>query len=327
MLYQLLTGRQPYVNPGARVSPYAILAAVQADAPVAVHKVDPRVPAELVAVCDKAMARDLSQRYPDMRSLGDDLRAYLEKRVVHAYRTGPLAELITWVRRNRTMATVVLIAAIGISATLLQTYRSQRRTEQAMAAWSRSTLVDLGPSNPAPPSPGIVRFRRPWNGSVFGGYLLEVHYAGPRQRIQFVLRTWQGKEGKKLTPDPERVLFDLEYEMAPHRGGALPPAEFSRGSSVYIFRFEKLMASQDGVVRRPIETIACLRRFNPDLLDESLSIAYGEWGTRVDWSPIGHWSPPSEYQELSDSEDVLFVEGRMVHEGREVHQQVVARFR
>jgi len=129
MLYQLLTGQQPYVSPGARVGPYTILLAVQAGPPVPVHRLDRTVPAELVAICDKAMARELEQRYLDMRALADDLRAFLEKRVVRAYRTGSVAELSMWVRRNRGLAAAVaaalLILVVGIVAFAVENGRAR----------------------------------------------------------------------------------------------------------------------------------------------------------------------------------------------------------
>jgi hypothetical protein len=53
-----------------------------------VHELNPAVPAELEAICDKAMARRAGERYEDTRELAEDLRAYLEHRVV---RTGSCA--------------------------------------------------------------------------------------------------------------------------------------------------------------------------------------------------------------------------------------------
>jgi hypothetical protein len=41
-----------------------------------------------VAICEKAMARDPARRYADTLALGDDVRAYLEGRVVQAHETG-----------------------------------------------------------------------------------------------------------------------------------------------------------------------------------------------------------------------------------------------
>ena len=115
-LYTLLTGWQPYVKPGTRASAHSILNAVRDGSPKPVHEIDRAIPAELVAICDKAMARERSARYASMRELGADLRAYLDDRVVRAYRTGARAEMRAWVRRNRGVAAAAaagLLALIG----------------------------------------------------------------------------------------------------------------------------------------------------------------------------------------------------------------------
>ena len=77
---------------------------VQKGPPDPVHARATDIPAELVAICEKAMARNPRARYADMLELAEDLRAFLEHRVVQAYETGALAELRKWVRRNRRLA-------------------------------------------------------------------------------------------------------------------------------------------------------------------------------------------------------------------------------
>ena len=47
-----------------------------------------------------------------MEALADDLRAFLEQRVVKAYETGAVAELRKWVRRNRSTAAAIAAAAV-----------------------------------------------------------------------------------------------------------------------------------------------------------------------------------------------------------------------
>jgi formylglycine-generating enzyme required for sulfatase activity len=47
-----------------------------------------------------------------MSEMADDLRNYLERRVVHAYETGALAELRKWVIRNKPFATATLAAIL-----------------------------------------------------------------------------------------------------------------------------------------------------------------------------------------------------------------------
>jgi hypothetical protein len=59
-----------------------ILAAVVSGPPVSLHQLNPAVPAELAAICEKAMARVPEDRYAETLAMADDLRAYLENRVV-----------------------------------------------------------------------------------------------------------------------------------------------------------------------------------------------------------------------------------------------------
>ena len=63
------------------------------------------------------MAREPAERYADMRAMAEDLRAFLENRVVRAYRTGALVELKKWVARNRAVAAsaalVLLVAGVA----------------------------------------------------------------------------------------------------------------------------------------------------------------------------------------------------------------------
>jgi serine/threonine protein kinase/formylglycine-generating enzyme required for sulfatase activity len=120
MLYQLLTGSAPYVELGKPLAPAAVLRAVLAGPPEPVLAISPEAPVELAAICEKAMARDRLERYASIREAGDDLRAFLENRVVRAHRTGPLVELRKWVVRNKltaaSMAAGLVLAMAGLAA-------------------------------------------------------------------------------------------------------------------------------------------------------------------------------------------------------------------
>jgi serine/threonine-protein kinase len=121
MLYQLLSGRPPHQDPGADSSPRAVLARAASAAPAPLERLAPRAPAELIAIAVRAMAADPRQRYPDVLALAEDLRAFLEGRVVRAYESGGWAELRKWMQRNRRLAFALagLLAAIvlGTAAT------------------------------------------------------------------------------------------------------------------------------------------------------------------------------------------------------------------
>src|SRR5262245_47470813 len=113
MLYHLLARRPPYVPPQARLSNLELLRLVLHGPPRALHGINRDVPAELAAICEKAMARDPASRYADTLALAEDLRSYLEHRVVGAYETGAWAETRKWVQRNRPLAASIA-AALGI---------------------------------------------------------------------------------------------------------------------------------------------------------------------------------------------------------------------
>ncbi len=120
MLYQLLTNRIPYVEAKNDHS-HRVLVRLMKRPPIPIHELDPKVQPELVAICEKAMAREMDERYASMEELANDLRAYLEHRVVHAYETGAVAELRKWVVRNKalaaTAATAIFMALAGLGAT------------------------------------------------------------------------------------------------------------------------------------------------------------------------------------------------------------------
>lgn len=62
------------------------------------------------------MSRNPAQRYADMGELAEDLRAYLEGRVVQAHQIGAWAEVRKWVQRNKAMAgtlALFLLVVIG----------------------------------------------------------------------------------------------------------------------------------------------------------------------------------------------------------------------
>jgi tRNA A-37 threonylcarbamoyl transferase component Bud32 len=135
MLYHLLAGHMPYVPSGARLSNYAIWGLVQQGPPTSVAQLSPGTPAELVAICEKAMARDWKQRYRDMSELAADFSAYVEHRVVAAHETGTWAETKKWVERNRPLAASLAAAiAILVAGAIATTTFAFDAREQALRA-------------------------------------------------------------------------------------------------------------------------------------------------------------------------------------------------
>jgi len=146
MLYQLLTGRRPYQRQGTTPSAEELIHSVRNGPPDPISRVAPSVAPELAAICEKAMAREPRLRYGDMLEMADDLQAYLEGRVVRAYRAGAFAELKKWEGRNRAQAVGLLLGVLGIVGGLsgiLAVGAYNRRRGMEREALLADTVKDL----------------------------------------------------------------------------------------------------------------------------------------------------------------------------------------
>jgi hypothetical protein len=148
MLYHLLARQMPYVPLGAHVSNRTVLELLIQGPPLALNTLRTDVPAELLAITEKAMARDASQRYPSTRALAEDLRAYLERRVVGAYEVGSWAETKKWVQRNRGLATAVVGIAVLLASALWVSLTLLGRAREAEAA-AKERALEAGESSRA----------------------------------------------------------------------------------------------------------------------------------------------------------------------------------
>ena len=143
ILYQLLAGHMPFVPPETQLNAYAVWGLVQQGPPAPITQVAKDAPAELVAICEKAMAREPAERYADMLELAKDLRAFLEHRVVSAYETGAWAEARKWIERNRALATALAAAVLLLVGGLVTSLVFKRRAdEQAEIAFVKERLAN-----------------------------------------------------------------------------------------------------------------------------------------------------------------------------------------
>lgn len=209
ILYQLLTGRLPYADllnaPHQRDQlKDAILKAALDD----IRDLNPRASVKLAAICRQAMHPDPAQRYPSMALLAEDLRAYLEQRVVSAYETGHLAELKMLVRRNRgvfAMAAVLLgglIVAGGLVA------RAHFR-EQVAAQTTALRNAQLNARNGQ------------WAGTL--RWLATAAQAGYPDEIDLALQRIDAYTALSRTADARRDLTALSHltDWGVHRGDVL----------------------------------------------------------------------------------------------------------
>jgi len=148
MLFQLLAGRQPYQGLGAQLGARAVLERARRGPPEPLSNIASGAPAELVAVCEQAMRRDPDLRYAGMAELAEDLRAWLEGRVVKAHEAGTWAETRKWVRRNKGLAgalgLVVVSLAVGLVVSLRFAGEARRQARQLRVQSVEQELERLG---------------------------------------------------------------------------------------------------------------------------------------------------------------------------------------
>ncbi len=78
LLYHLLTGRVPYIAPGDMPLPFSVLMAVRRGPPTPVRELAPDAPPGLLAVCERAMAREVEDRTASAAAMAAALEDYLE---------------------------------------------------------------------------------------------------------------------------------------------------------------------------------------------------------------------------------------------------------
>jgi hypothetical protein len=94
-----LTGRPPFE--GKRLTD--VLDQVRTTTPCVAH-INPRIDADLQAVCHKCLAKDPAKRYSSAAALADDLKCWLNGEPVEARPLGPVGRLAHIVRQARTAA-------------------------------------------------------------------------------------------------------------------------------------------------------------------------------------------------------------------------------
>jgi formylglycine-generating enzyme required for sulfatase activity len=130
MLYHLLAGHMPYGDLDPPPTHMELWKLVRSRPPTPLHVRAPAASPEIVAICEKALERDVGRRYASMAELAEDLHAYVEGRVVRAYETGAVAELRKWVARNRGLAAALLAAVAALAVGLVVTVHLRGESEE-----------------------------------------------------------------------------------------------------------------------------------------------------------------------------------------------------
>ncbi|MFL5348399.1 MAG: protein kinase domain-containing protein [Hyalangium sp.] len=138
ILYHLLAGTRPY-DTGSSAQ---VIDQVVRGPPVPLRQRQQGIPADLLAIVAKAMARDPAERYATARELAEDLRRFQTGQIVgaHAYSRGE--RMVRFVRRHRAAVAVTAVALLilmgvgtvsflGILAARDRAERKQAEAEEA----------------------------------------------------------------------------------------------------------------------------------------------------------------------------------------------------
>jgi serine/threonine-protein kinase len=134
-LYNLLTGRFPFA--GSDV--FAVLEKVQRGEFAPPRSINREVPPALDAICRKAMALAVADRYPSPRALADEIERWLADEAVSAYREPPTVWLARWGRRHRPLVAgltalfVTVLAALAASTVLIGRESARREAQRQRA--------------------------------------------------------------------------------------------------------------------------------------------------------------------------------------------------
>ena len=143
MLYSILTGSPPYAGPTREV-----LTKVQRGEFRPIKLVKGNVPGPLDAICRKAMAFKIAERYPTSLALAADVDRWLADEPVSCYPEPWLVRAGRWAKRNRTAvaaaAVLLLTGTVALGVGLFAVNREKKKTELAygLAAESRGETRD-----------------------------------------------------------------------------------------------------------------------------------------------------------------------------------------
>jgi serine/threonine protein kinase/formylglycine-generating enzyme required for sulfatase activity/tetratricopeptide (TPR) repeat protein len=171
VLYELLTGRRPFIGDGAD----ELLEQITAHDPRPPRQIDDRIPKELERICQKALSKRASERYSTARDLADDLRQW--------------------------QATLVSTGAIGAERALAAVPAAPLLT--AAPPSHASATTSLRKSSEAPATPIVPKGLRSFDAHD-ADFFLEL-LPGPRDRdgLPDSLRFWKTRVEET---DPEQTF-------------------------------------------------------------------------------------------------------------------------
>ena len=151
VLYELLTGQLPFADRRAA----QVLHGVLHEEPPAVLSIEPNVPQELAAVCERAMQKQPEARYAHVRDLAEDIERFQSGRLVQTYAYGMRDHLRRFVMRNKAavasglvaLLAVIVMALIAYSRVVAQRNRAEQEFYRASIVAAQNCLASYQPAH------------------------------------------------------------------------------------------------------------------------------------------------------------------------------------
>ncbi len=152
VLYEILTAKTPYSGASA----LEVIAKIRTEPFTPLAELQPDVPADLKAICDKCLRREKHERYASAADLAADIDLWLQGRRVSAHRYSATERVARFFTRYRLPIRVALVAAavlaLGASWSWVQ-LRRERNEARQMVQLMMGEVIDVLPADtPAMPA-------------------------------------------------------------------------------------------------------------------------------------------------------------------------------
>jgi WD40 repeat protein/serine/threonine protein kinase len=129
VLYEVLTGIPPFTGK----TPIQTIMKVQKDPVIPVKQLCPEAPPELAAVAERALQRDKRQRYKHAKQLADDIEAFQSGARVTAFEYSSWQLVKRFVKKNKTVSIVSLVAFLAICGALVRTWQENQKARHSLS--------------------------------------------------------------------------------------------------------------------------------------------------------------------------------------------------